>query len=449
MARSFDVLILGGGNAGLGATLAPREAGLSVALVEPAELGGVCPNRGCTPKKVLVAAAHALHEIEMAPVHGIRVAKPRLDWPALIERERAMIADIPASIARSMAERGVSVLRGEAVFVGPNAVSVDGERIEARHIVIATGSRPRPLAIPGADLLITSDEVLSERIQPDSVVFIGGGVIALEFSHVYARAGTKVTILEMAPRLLPAADADAVAGLHKASEALGIAIETGVKITGIARGPGGLHVSYDKGGVMHQVAAARAVNGAGRVANVEMLDLAAGGIAHQGARIEADAHLRSTSNPAVHICGDAVATTPQLSPVATYEGRLIGRNIVEGPKHVPDYASIPACVYTLPELASVGLTEAAAREKGIDLKVTVTDMSGWLNARTYAEATAWSKILVEKASDRIVGAHILGHSGSELIHLFAFAMAHGISAGQMRETVYAFPTMASDIRNLL
>jgi len=449
MARSFDVLILGGGNAGLGVTVATREAGLSVALVEPAELGGVCPNRGCTPKKVLVAAAHALHEIETAPVHGIRVAKPRLEWPALIERERAMIADIPASIAKSMAERGVGVLRGEAVFVGPNTVSVDGERIEARHIVIATGSRPRPLAIPGADLLITSDEVLSERIQPDSVVFIGGGVIALEFSHVYARAGTKVTILEVAPRLLPPADADAVAGLHKASETLGITIETGVKITAIARGPGGLHVSYDKGGVMHQVAATRAVNGAGRIANVEMLDLAAGGIAHQGTRIETDAHLRSTSNPAVHVCGDAVATTPQLSPVATYEGRLVGRNIVEGPKHVPDYASIPACVYTLPELASVGLTEAAAREKGLDLKVTTTDMAGWLNARTYAEATAWSKILVDKGSDRILGAHILGHSGSELIHLFAFAMAHGISAGQMRETVYAFPTMASDIRNLL
>ena len=449
MARSFDVLIIGGGNAGMGVTVATREAGLSVAMVEPAELGGVCPNRGCTPKKVLVAAAHALHEIEQAHVHGIRVGKPRLDWPVLIERERAMVAGIPAALAKVMEKRGVTVMRGEATFVGPNTVSVDGEKVEARTIVIASGSRPRPLHIPGADYLITSDEMLSERIQPDSVVFIGGGVIALEFSHVYARAGTKVTILELAPRLLPGLDADAVAQLHLASEALGITIETGVKIQSVTKTNGMVHVAYEKGGESRTVAAVRAVNGAGRIADVEQLDLDAGGVAHEGVRISIDAFLRSTSNPSVYVCGDALATTPQLSPVATYEGRLVGRNIVEGPKHVPAYAAIPGCVYTLPELASVGLSEASARDKGLDFRVSTNDMVGWLNARTYAETAAWSKVLVENGSERIIGAHILGHSGGELIHTFALAMAHGITATQLRDTVYAFPTMSSDIRNLL
>src|SRR5262249_4661163 len=147
-----------------------RAAGLSVAMVEARELGGVCPNRGCTPKKVLVAAGHALHEIERASAHGIAVGKPRLDWAALIDREKQMISHIPAALGRLMADGGVDVIRGEATFASPNNVRVGDRMIEARHIVIATGSTPRALPIPGAQHMITSDEVLSEREQPREVV---------------------------------------------------------------------------------------------------------------------------------------------------------------------------------------------------------------------------------------------------------------------------------------
>ena len=209
--EKFDVVILGGGNAGIGVTGPVRRAGMSVAMIESHDLGGTCPNRGCTPKKVLVAAGHALHEIERAAIHHISVGKPKLDWSALIDREKDLIKDIPANLARSMARRDVEVIKGHAAFAGPNAIRVGGRRLEARHIVIATGSKPRPLSIPGAEHMITSDEMLSERELPGSVIFVGGGVISLEFGHVYARAGADVTILAALPQLLPAMDVDAVA----------------------------------------------------------------------------------------------------------------------------------------------------------------------------------------------------------------------------------------------
>src|SRR5215203_1361351 len=168
MADKYDVLILGGGNAGMGVTVPTRAAGLSVAMIEADLLGGTCPNRGCTPKKVLVAAGHALHEIERASIHHIAVGKPKLDWAALIDREKDMIKDIPANLARSMARRNVEVIKGHATFNGPNTVRVGERKLEAKHIVIATGSKPRPLPIPGAELMITSDEMLSERELPAS-----------------------------------------------------------------------------------------------------------------------------------------------------------------------------------------------------------------------------------------------------------------------------------------
>lgn len=446
---SFDVVIIGGGNAGIGVTGPVRRAGLSVAMIEARDLGGTCPNRGCTPKKVLVAAGHALHEIERASVHKIAVGRPTLDWAALIDREKDLIKDIPANLARSMAHRGVEVIHGHAAFTAPDAVRVGDRVLKANHIVIATGSRPRPLPIPGAGHMITSEEMLSERELPGSVIFVGGGVIAFEFGHVFARAGAKVTILEALPQLLPALDADAVAHLQAESERIGIAMKTAVTVQRIEPAGGRLRVTFSHGGRDRTLEADRVVNGAGRIADVDGLDLAAGNVAHANGRIAIDAHLRSTSNPAVHVCGDAVPNAPQLSPIATYEGDIVGRNIVEGPLHSPDYASIPTSVYTVPALASVGLTEAAARTKGMQFTVHSNDMLDWFSARTYAETVAWSKILVDDAADRIVGAHFVGHQGQELINVFALAMKAGLPVSSLKHMIYAYPTFSADIIHML
>ena len=447
--EKYDVVILGGGNAGMGATVATRAAGLSVAMIEARDLGGTCPNRGCTPKKVLVAASHALDEIERADKHAITVGAPRLDWRALIEREKDIIRDIPSRLSQLMARRGVDVIFGEAAFIGGNAIRVDGRKLEARNIVIATGSKPRSLPIPGAEHLTTSDDVLGDPELPGAVVFIGGGVIAFELGQVYARAGVDVTILEALPHLLAAFDADAVAQILGESERIGMHVRTLAWVRTIEKIDGRLRVAFVADGAECTVDADRVVNCAGRVANVERLDLGAGVIVHREGRIEIDDHLRSRSNPDVYVCGDAVWNSPQLSPVATYEGGIVGRNIVDGPRHRPDYGQIPSALYTVPALAGVGLTEAKAKEQGFGVKVHVNDMRGWLSARTYGETVSWSKIIVEETTDRIVGAHIVGHAGEELIHLFALAMKHGITASQLSDTVYGFPTFSSDIRNMM
>ncbi len=446
----YDVLILGGGNAGIGVTVATRKAGLSVALVEDRELGGTCPNRGCTPKKVLVAAGHALEEIARASGHGISVGKPWLDWARLIDREKKLISHLPESFAKLLADRGVEVLRARAAFAGPNAVRVGERTIEAKDIVIATGSKTRQLPIPGAEHMITSDDVLSEREQPREVVFVGGGVIAFEFSQVYARAGTKVTMLEVLPRFLPGFDADAVEQIVRQSERIGIALTSGAKVNRIeAHGPRGFVVSYEHQGAERTIEADRVVNGAGRIADVDTLDLAAGNVRLRDGRIELDAYMRSASNPAVHVCGDALWSSPQLSPIATYEGRIVGRNIVEGPVQKADYSSIPSCVFTVPALSTVGLTEEEARQSGHKIKVEQNDMSDWLSSRTYNESLAWAKVIVEQNSERILGAHLVGHAGEELIHLFAFAMKFGITSGDIQDTVFAFPTYSSDIKSMV
>ena len=447
MAETYDVIIVGGGNAGFGVSAVTHEAGKRIAFVEEWDFGGTCPNRGCTPKKVLVAAGHALHEIEIAGAHGIDVGEPKLDWEKLINREKDMISFIPDAMA-GVAEKRGDVFRGSGKFSGPNAIEVNGQTIEGENIVIATGSKPRPLPIPGAERMITSDDVLSETSQPGEVIFIGGGVIALEFGHVYARAGSKVTILEVMPQLLPRVDADAVAVLQAECERIGIDVKTNVDVKQVTDANGRHRVVFEHDGREQTVDADRVVNGAGRVANVDTLDLSAGNVKHDGIAVETDDYLHSTSNQAVWACGDSLVTSPQLSPIASYEGRIVGRNIVDGPSVKPDYTVIPSCVYTVPGLSTVGLSESDAKEKGLNVKISTTEMTEWFSGKSYAESVAWAKVLVDDDTDQFVGAHMIGHKSEELIHLFAMAMRHGISASSIKDDMFAFPTFSSDVKNM-
>lgn len=448
MARKFDSIIIGGGNAGFGASAVLSAAGQSLAFIEKLDFGGTCPNRGCTPKKILVAASHALQEIADAPTHGITVENTRLDWKKLMARKQEMIGFIPGAMAETAASRG-TVFNGNARFVAEDRIEVAGEELEASNFIIATGSRPRRLPIPGAQHLLTSDDILSNEELPADALFIGGGVIALELGHVYARAGVKVTILEAMPQLLPRLDGDAVAVLRKATEDLGITVHSGVSVHEIVKAGSRLRVHFEHDGRQQMLEADQAINGAGREADVEGLDLTAGGIRHNGSAIDVDDFLRSTSNLRVWVAGDALTRSAQLSPLATHEGRVVGHNILNGPERKPDYNAVPSAVYTLPSLSSVGLSERDAIAAGLRFEAKVSDMSGWFSARTHVETAAWAKLLVEEGSDRIIGAHMVGHHGEELIHLFSLAMRHGITASELKDSPFAFPTFASDIKNIL
>ncbi|QGX41643.1 dihydrolipoyl dehydrogenase family protein [Permianibacter aggregans] len=444
----YDLLVLGAGNAGIAAANAALKAGWSVAVVEKRDVGGTCPLRGCVPKKVLVAAAQTFDVISRADRQQVSVKDPSLEWAKLIEHKHGFIEGVSDEMKSSIEKRGAKVLAGKGRFVGPTTIELDGKRIEARKIVIATGSKPRSLPFPGAKHLLTSDDLLELRNQPTSAVFIGAGVISLEFSHVLARAGVHVSILEADERPLSSMENSAVAQLIKASDKLGIKLITSAKVTGIERKQTGFSVQYLCDGENQAIEAEIVVNGAGRIADIDELNLNAAGIEHDHG-IKVDEYLRSVSNPHVWVAGDALSNSPQLSPVATYEGQIAGNNLLNGDLQKPDYHPIPSCVFTVPALAQVGYTEVKARDLGLSFETKENDMTSWRSARMHAEDVAYAKVLIDKNSDQILGAHLLGHQAAELIHLFAFAIKHGVTARAMKETVYAYPTFTSDIKFLV
>ncbi|HEY4180926.1 MAG TPA: NAD(P)/FAD-dependent oxidoreductase [Kofleriaceae bacterium] len=449
--RTFDLIVIGGGNAGMAAASFAARAGWKVALVEERDLGGTCPNRGCVPKKVLVAAAEVVDHVRRAHGKGV-TGTATIDWAALQASRHAIVDPLPARMAESLRSSGVEVVRGSATFVDRRVVVVGADRISARKVVIATGSAPRHLTIEGAERLVTSDDVLALSSVPRTVAFVGAGVIAFELSHVLARAGCeRMVLLEPSDRPLARADAGAIDALVAyGRETLGIEVLTGVRVTGVAGTSTGVSVRYEREGATEQVDVDLAVNGAGRVARLEGLGLDHAGIKIERGRVALQPDLRCVDDPDVAIVGDAAPGLPQLSPLATTLGTLVGKNLVEDRHDAPDLRFVPTCVFTIPTLAQVGVTEAEAAERGLRVDVRRTEgMTGWISARTHHEELCYAKVLIDTDTKNIVGAHLIGHGADANIHLIAQAMRHQISAPTLGAMDTAYPTMASDLRYLL
>lgn len=443
--RRFDLVVIGTGSAASAVAARCRKAGWSVAVIDELPFGGTCALRGCDPKKILVGSAEAIEWARRLVGKGVRQDGLRIDWPELMRFKRSMIAEVPERKEEGFRRAGIEVFHGHTRFTGRATIDVAGQRLEGKHVLIASGAKPVPLGIVGEELLTTSTEFLELDELPPRIVFVGGGFISFEFAHVAIRAGAQATILHRSPRPLPLFDPDLVDRLVEKSRILGIDLRLGTSVTRIERAAGGfvIHGRHDEKET--SVEADLVVHGAGRVPAVDDLDLHAAGIDAAGRRISLNEFLQSVSNPAVYAAGDAAAAGPALTPVAGYEGRVVAANLLEGNHLRADYSMVPSVAFTIPPLAAVGLTEDAARRRGLRFRTNLVDTSSWYSSRRVGETHSGSKVLIDEESGRILGAHLLGPSAEEMINLFAMAMRTGTTSSQIKEMLFAYPTHGSDM----
>ena len=444
----FDLIVFGTGGAGQVVAYGCREAGWSVAAIDCREPGGTCANRGCDAKKPLVNAAAAVQAGQRLTGRGVDRGT-RIDWRDLIRFKRSFTDPIPDRTRQDLTDAGIELIEGQGRFVDARTVAVEGRRMSADHFVIATGMKPRPLEMPGADRVLTSDDFLNLEALPRRIAFIGAGYISFEFAHAAARAGAHCTLLEQNPRPLQAFDAGLVERLMQASEEAGIRIVCNSCVTCLEQSDDGLTACCEPSGTRYD--ADLLVHGAGRVPSLDALDLAAAGIEHDSHGVVVDPHLRSVSHAAVFAAGDCASSgLPQLTPVADLEGDLVRHNLLHPQHQRPlDRGPVPAVVFTEPPLAMVGLTEAQARKQGAAVEVREADGAKWKVYREMGVAHAASKVVLEKETGKILGAHLLGPHAEEVINLFALAMRQRLTAEALRRVPWAYPTVTSYLPRML
>ena len=435
----FDVLVIGGGNGGQGAALRTAKAGKKTALVDKGEVGGLCALRGCNPKKVMVRASEVLDEVRRAHVHGITTGPVSIEWSKVVDRLHTFTDPIPAQTEASLKKAGVTRLRGVARFVAPDRIAVDGRELSADTFVIATGSRARALPVPGGELCAISDDIFDVRVPPRRMVIIGAGVVGLEFGFVFARLGTEVTIVEAKGEPLGGeVDADFAAPILAHGEQLGIRWAWNQSVRAVKRA--GAQFAVELGD--RTLEADYVLNAIGRTAAVEELDLAMAGVRGDAKGIEVDDYLCSPHNPRVYAAGDAHGRW-QLSPIASYEGRVIARNIITPRSSKVDYTALPRAVFTTPTIAMVGITEAEAKRRGIAVDAVTNDMTHWKVHGILGDELARAKTVVDKSTGKLLGAQLCAPSAGDTIHVFAFAMRAGMTRDQLQDLVYAYPTPSS------
>jgi glutathione reductase (NADPH) len=450
MARKFDLIAIGTGSAASTVASRCREAGWQVAIVESRPFGGTCALRGCDPKKVLVGAAEAVDWTRRMKGKGIQAEKLQIDWPELMRFKRSFTEPVPKRREGGFAKAGIAAFHGRARLAGPTTVRVGEETLEGRYVAIAAGEVPAALEIPGAEHLTTSDQFLELNELPRRILFIGGGYVAFEFAHVAARAGSQVTVLHRGPRPLALFDPDLVDQLVERTRELGVDVQLGTEAIGIEKNSTLLTVRALKSGETGTFETQMVVHAAGRVPEINDLNLDAVGIEWEKRGVRVNEFLQSVSISSVYAAGDAAASGgPPLAPVASYEGLIVAANILKGNHQKPNYLGIPSVVFTIPPLAAVGLSERGAREQNLRFRVKKEITSSWYSSRRVAETCSGFKVLVEEGTDRILGAHVLGSDAGEVINLFALAIRSGMRATDVRHMLFAYPTNGSNMTRML
>lgn len=449
---TFDLIVIGTGEGGSAPATKCRAAGWRVAVVDDEPYGGTCALRGCDPKKVLVGGADLIFWHKRMLDHGV-AGEATLAWPGLMRFKRTFTDPVPSNREAALAKAGIEMLHGEAQFIAADRLAVGKREFTAKHVVIATGSRPRPLGIPGEELVITSTEFLELDSLPHSIAFVGAGYVSLEFAHVARWAGAEVIVFGRS-QPLPEFDEALVTCLLAHSRQVGIDVRLDTEVMKVERGEASSALRvHSRGAERDNVLETElVVHGAGRIPNTARLQADAGHVRldHRGS-VEVNEFLQSTTNPRVYAAGD-VAEPPgslPLTPVAAHEGAIVASNLLKGNTKRPDYRGIPTVVFTLPPLARVGLTEKAAREKGFNVRVETGDTSGWYTNRRVRWPVGMFKTVVNSDTDQLLGVHLLGEHADEAINLFALAVRFGIKAADLRHMIYAYPTSGSDVPYML
>jgi glutathione reductase (NADPH) len=449
--QSVEFMVLGTGPAATQVALKCAEAGRSVGIADPRPFGGTCALRGCNPKKVLVRAAELHDWMRRAKGTGVQVDGARIEWPELIAFKRTFTNPVTPWKEGRFRDAGIRQFHGAPRFTSSSRIRVDAEELACGKIVVATGAVPLQLGIPGEELLTISDDFLELDRLPQRILFVGGGYVTFEFAHVAARAGAEVTIIETGDRPLTAFDPDLVDCLVDRTRELGIEVKTATEVKSVEKRDGGsLAVGVASDENPQTIEVDLVVHGAGRVPNIDGLDLETAGVRFGPRGIEVNQYLQSVSNPAVYAAGDVAATdAPRLSPVAIEEGRIVAHNLLEDQQQQPDYGPVATVVFSMPALAAVGLQETEARQQGLQFVTHSGDRSGDNSMKKVGAKHARFKVLVQKPDGRILGAHLLGPDAAETINLFALAIKCGLTARGLKSMLFAFPTFAHDIRGML
>lgn len=434
----FDLIVIGSGPGGYETAAAAARMGRDTLIIERDQLGGTCLNRGCIPTKALCRSAEvAILACEGAKL-GVAFSDVRLDYDVAASRKNEVVEALREGVAEEL--KNVAIVHGTARFVAPKVVEVDGEEYSAPQIIVATGSRPATLDIPGAELAVNSDFALAATELPESVAIIGGGVIGMEFASIYAAFGSKVTVLEYCREILPGLDAEVAKRLRMALKRRGIAIAVGAEVKAISEGLTGLTVDYTEKGKAKSVEASMVLMAVGRKGVIP------DGLEAQGARTErgflvTDSRM-TTDIPGVYAVGDCNGRC-MLAHAATAQGRVALGLLPEMP------SVMPAAVFTRPECAMVGMTEAQCQQQGLEYSTATATYRANGKAVAMDETDGMVKILVDAVTGRILGCHVCGAHAADLVQEVAVAMQCGMTASALCSTIHIHPTLSELVASAL
>jgi dihydrolipoamide dehydrogenase len=452
---TFDIIIIGSGPGGYVTAIRAAQLGFKTAIVERAYLGGICLNWGCIPTKALLRSAEIFHYLQHAKDYGLSADKVAFDPGAVVKRSRAVSKRLNDGVGFLMKKNKVSVIWGEAAIEAPGKVTVKAAKSEApkgalgagsyqaKHIILATGARPR--ALPGLEpdqkLIWTYFEAMVPERMPKSLLVIGSGAIGIEFASFYRTLGAEVTVVEVLPQILPVEDAEIAAFARKSFEKQGIKIFTGAKVTKLDKKADQVTATIDDGkGGTQTLTVERVISAVGVTGNIENLGLEKVGVKTDRGAIVVDGYSR-TNVPGIYAIGD-VAGPPLLAHKAEHEGVICVEAIKGLKPHAMDKRLIPGCTYCSPQIASVGLTEQAAKEQKRDIRVGRFPFVGNGKAIALGEDQGLVKVIFDKATGQLLGAHMVGAEVTELIQGYVVAMNLETTEEELMHTVFPHPTLS-------